>query len=224
MRTTRWGGRWLVGVLAAALSAVLVTACSQPVREQANRAAPTSDYRGDVLGVPEILTGAISDMELGSGLGSATLGELQRTHPILLLYFGFTSCPDVCPTTMADIGNALRGLAPAAQREVQVVFVTSDPARDTAAVLSKWLAAFDADLPLPFIGLRGPVRDVDALGAAVGVPLAPPTTAPDGTVEVEHGTQVLAFVKGTARLAWLSDATSEDYRHDLALLSKQFVA
>ncbi|MCW2523560.1 MAG: electron transport protein SCO1/SenC [Frankiales bacterium] len=222
MLTTRCARSWLLAVLATALSAGLLTACSQPRQGKADQPALGSSYRGDVLGVPEVLTAAVGGIELSSGAGAVTLAELQRRQPVLLLYFGFTNCPDVCPTTVADIGIALRGLTPPEQRAVQAVFVTSDPVRDTAAVLAKWLSNFDAGLPRPFIGLRGPVADVDALGAALGVPLEPPTTAADGTIDVEHGTQVLAFVNGTARLAWLSDATPDVYRHDLALLTKPF--
>ena len=64
----------------------------------------------------------------------------------MLVYFGYTHCPDVCPTTMADLGTALRQLPAQIQQATQVVFVTSDPARDTAPVLRAWLANFDAGL------------------------------------------------------------------------------
>ena len=72
-----------------------------------------------------------------------------------LLFFGYTNCPDVCPTTMADVAVALRGLDPALAAEVQVVFVTTDPAFDTPEVLGEYLGRFDADLPTPFVGLTG---------------------------------------------------------------------
>ena len=68
---------------------------------------------------------------------------------------------------MADVAVALRGLDPALAEEVQVVFVTTDPAFDTPAVLGEYLARFDADLPTPFIGLTGD-QDDDRPGAAVG--------------------------------------------------------
>ena len=56
-----------------------------------------------------------------------------------LLFFGYTHCPDVCPTTMADIAVALRGMDPAVAAQVQVVFVTTGPARDSPAVLEAYL-------------------------------------------------------------------------------------
>jgi protein SCO1 len=89
-----------------------------------------------------------------------------------LLFFGYTRCPDVCPTTMADIAVALRGLDKALVEKLQVVFVTTDPAYDTPAVLGEYLGRFDADLPQHFIGLTGDQKAIDQAQLATGVPLA----------------------------------------------------
>lgn len=89
-----------------------------------------------------------------------------------LLFFGYTRCPDVCPTTMADIAVALRGLDKALVQQLQVVFVTTDPAYDTPAVLGEYLGRFDADLPRRFIGLTGDQTAIDQAQLATGVPLA----------------------------------------------------
>lgn len=69
---------------------------------------------------------------------------------IVALFFGYTHCPDVCPTTMADMANALKVMGKQSD-DVQVLFVTLDPARDTQEVLAKYVPAFDAR----FIGLYG---------------------------------------------------------------------
>jgi len=89
-----------------------------------------------------------------------------------LLFFGYTRCPDVCPTTMADIAVALRGLDKALVQQLQVVFVTTDPVYDTPAVLAEYLRRFDADLPQHFIGLTGDQAAIDQAQLATGVPLA----------------------------------------------------
>jgi protein SCO1/2 len=68
----------------------------------------------------------------------------------VVLFFGFTHCPDVCPTTLVDVSNALKTLGPDAGR-VQVLFVTVDPERDTPDALAKYVTAFDPR----FLGLRG---------------------------------------------------------------------
>jgi protein SCO1/2 len=60
----------------------------------------------------------------------------------LMVYFGYTFCPDICPTTLMEIGNALVGLGPRAER-VQALFITLDPRRDTQIVLADYMASFD---------------------------------------------------------------------------------
>lgn len=68
----------------------------------------------------------------------------------IILFFGYTHCPDVCPTTMTDLKNTMKLLGSKAD-EVQVLFITLDPARDTQAVLAQFVPSFDQR----FIGLRG---------------------------------------------------------------------
>ena len=68
----------------------------------------------------------------------------------VVLFFGYTQCPDVCPTTMAELQSVMRTLGPDADR-VQVLFVTLDPARDTPELLSQYVPAFDPR----FVGLFG---------------------------------------------------------------------
>ena len=89
-----------------------------------------------------------------------------------LLFFGYTNCPDICPTTMADVALALRDVDPALAAQVQVVFVTTDPATDTPQVLGEYLDRFDADLPTQFVGLTGEQEVVDRAQLSAGVPLA----------------------------------------------------
>jgi protein SCO1/2 len=89
-----------------------------------------------------------------------------------LLFFGYTRCPDVCPTTMADIAVALRSVDRALATQVRVVFVTTDPTNDTSPVLAEYLHRFDADLPQKFIGLTGTQAVIDSAQLSAGVPLA----------------------------------------------------
>ncbi len=149
---------------------------------------------------------------------TATLGSLQQGR-LMLLYFGYTHCPDVCPTTMADLGQALRQLPVQVQAHVQVVFVTSDPARDTPPVMKAWLDNFDPQLPLPFVGLTASLKQIDTVATSVGVPLSPPVTESNGTISVEHGAQTLAFVNDKASVLWLAGTTVPDYAHDILQLA-----
>jgi len=69
---------------------------------------------------------------------------------VVVMFFGYTQCPDVCPTTMAEMANVMQALGPQADK-VQVLFVTVDPARDTQAILAQYVPAFDKR----FLGLYG---------------------------------------------------------------------
>jgi protein SCO1 len=128
------------------------------------------------------------------------------------LFFGYTHCPDICPTTMADVAAALRGL-PAAQRDsVQVVFVTTDPKRDTPPVLAAWLANFDPDLRTKFVGLTGSQADVDAAQRGAGVQVA----EDQGQT---HSAQLLLYgTDDVCRVFYLVGSTVEDMQHDLPLV------
>jgi len=98
--------------------------------------------------------------------------EAETAGVPTLLFFGYTQCPDVCPTTMADIAVAMRGVDKALAAQTRVVFVSTDPAHDTPAVLAEFLHRFDADLPQKFIGLTGPQAAIDAAQLSAGVPQA----------------------------------------------------
>ncbi|TCG09735.1 cytochrome c oxidase assembly protein [Paraburkholderia steynii] len=69
---------------------------------------------------------------------------------VVVMFFGYTHCPDVCPTTMAELSQALQQLGPEDAKRVQVLFVTVDPERDTPELLSQYVPAFNPT----FVGLR----------------------------------------------------------------------
>lgn len=141
--------------------------------------------------------------------GRATAGKPT------LLYFGYTHCPDVCPTTMADIGQALRTVPSDIQRRTQVVFVTTDVKRDTGPVLAAWLAHFDTELPNRFVGLTGTQGQIDAAQAAARVQLA----EDEGQ---QHSAEVLLYGSDDyARVQYLQSTNEADQiRHDLPLVAK----
>jgi protein SCO1/2 len=129
-----------------------------------------------------------------------------------LLFFGYTNCPDVCPATMADVALALRGLDPAVAEQVQVVFVTTDPAFDTAEVLGEYLGRFDADLPTSFVGLTGSQDLIDQAQLSAGVPLA----EEDGRL---HSSLLLLYGgNDEADVAFDAGNTAKDIAADLELV------
>jgi protein SCO1/2 len=131
-----------------------------------------------------------------------------------LLFFGYTHCPDVCPTAMADTAAALRGTPQPLRGQVQVVFVTTDPARDTGAVLAAWLRNFDPDLPRKFVGLTGTVAQVEAAQAAAKVQVATENGQTHSAEQLLYGTD------DYARVAFVAGSSPDDLRHDLPLVAK----
>jgi protein SCO1/2 len=126
-----------------------------------------------------------------------------------LLFFGYTNCPDVCPTTMADVAVALRGLDPALVESMQVVFVTTDPTTDTPEVLGEYLDRFDADLATSFVGLTGDQGTIDQAQLSAGVPLA----EDEGRL---HSTMLLLYgADDEARVAFDAENTADDIAADL---------
>lgn len=214
----------VLSALAGVLALVgLLTACSSSGGDgspiQTPSSAPATGIRGAQPGQPIVLDPMARAAVFRSSLGgTTTLAKLQQGH-LMLLYFGYTSCPDVCPTTMADLRLALAQLPAFTRAHTQVVFVTSDPAYDTTSRMKAWLANFDNPAPqLPFVGLTASNGQIDAVAKSVGVPLSPPVVEKDGTISVEHGAQTLAFVGGKASVLWLAGTAPADYAHDIGLL------
>jgi protein SCO1/2 len=202
-------------------SAVVLAGCagSSDAAVRSPSSASASGWRGDRLASPVVLSARDRTVPFDSSEGgTTTLGRLQHGR-LMLLYFGYTNCPDVCPTTMADLGQALRQLPVQVRSHTQVVFVTSDPARDTPAVLKAWLANFYSGLLHPFIGLSADIARVDAVAKSVGVPLSPPVKHSDGSITVQHGAQTMAFIDGKTTLLWLAGTSPADYAHDITRLA-----
>ncbi|MFJ7064276.1 SCO family protein [Streptomyces sp. NPDC101115] len=146
------------------------------------------------------------------------LRERTKGKPTLL-YFGYTHCPDVCPLTMSNIAIARKQLPKADQDKLQVVFVTTDPERDTAAELGRWLPA--AGDPT-FTGLTGDFSAIQAGARSIGIGIDPPKKEKDGTVVSMHGAQVIAFSPTTDQgyVLYGEDTTADDYAKDLPKIIK----
>jgi protein SCO1/2 len=130
-----------------------------------------------------------------------------------LLFFGYANCPDVCPTTMADVALALRSAPADVAARTQVVFVTTDPARDTAEFLGTYLARFDEGLPNRFVGLTGTRAEVEAAQEAAGVPLA----EGEGTM---HATSLYLFGNDDlARVVFSAGDTAQEITQDLNVIA-----
>jgi protein SCO1/2 len=138
--------------------------------------------------------------------------------PVTLVFFGYTNCPDVCPTVMADLASALTKLDKSVRDQVQMLFITTDPARDTGPVIRKYLDRFDPS----FVGLTGQLASIKSIAGAVGVPVEGMKRLPSGGYEVGHGAQVLGFGKDDkATVIWLDNAAIGDLAHDFGKLVEE---
>ncbi|MFD5627559.1 MULTISPECIES: SCO family protein [unclassified Streptomyces] len=135
-----------------------------------------------------------------------------------LIYFGYTHCPDVCPLTMNNLAVAKKALPKAEQDKLRVVFVTTDPGRDTPAALGKWLKGIDSD----FVGLTGDFATIQAGARTLGISIEPTSKDKNGKLVSVHGTQVIAFSPKTdgGYVLYGEDATVDDYIKDLPKLIK----
>ena len=140
----------------------------------------------------------------------------HAAEKVTLLYLGYTHCPDVCPTHMAQIARALAEVGPETASQVLVVFVTTDPERDTPTALREWLDLFDSS----FVGLTGSQEQIDEIHASLNANPAEKTPLDDGDYAVEHSAYVYAFTpeRQDARLVYPSDTSWEDYAADLRTL------
>jgi protein SCO1/2 len=142
-------------------------------------------------------------------------GELKLSRyrgKVVVLAFGFTSCPEICPTTLAVLAQARKKLSVSAD-EVHVVFVTVDPERDDAARMRKYLASFDPT----FVGGTGTAEQLAAVRQAYGV-VAEKMPVAGGYTVAHSSFTYLIDRDGSLRALMPYGHTADDYVHDVKLL------
>ena len=134
----------------------------------------------------------------------------------VLLYFGYTFCPDICPTTLSELSNVQRELDDAGEK-IQVLMITVDPERDTPEKLEQYVTHFHPD----FVGLSGTKEEIDAAGEGFGI-----------FYEKEEGTEATGYLvnhtarvfvvdpQGNYQLSFAYGTPVEDIVHDLRLLMR----
>ncbi|MGH7499019.1 MAG: SCO family protein [Gemmatimonadales bacterium] len=201
-------GTWTTrALLTAAIPLALVSGCAE--RGQLS----PGGYAGAELTGPR----PKPEFVLTSMRGGSFDFRRQTDGYVTLLFFGYTHCPDVCPVHMANIGAVLDRLPFDVSSRVRVVFVTTDPSRDTPERLRTWLGGFSHD----FIGLTGTRDQVTQAQIAAGVLPAVPDTADSATGDygVGHAAQVLAYTPDNLeRVEYPSGTRQEDWAHDLPML------
>ena len=184
------------------LSLVVLSACaSEPPRE-------LSGYIREPG--PAVDQVALPDLSRG--------GEdfVMRANPgeLLVVYFGFTNCPDVCPTTLADLRSALRRMDPADSQRVSLAVVTVDPARDAETLTGYAQTFVDGAHALATFDPAVLRAAAEPFGVSYAV-----TTNEEGQVEVAHSTQMFVVDdQGLLILTWPFGIPAEDLALDLTQL------
>lgn len=152
----------------------------------------------------------------------------KETKPLTLVFFGYTNCPDVCSQEMADITSALVRIPKDQRKDVDVVFVTTDPKRDTVPVLARYLGAFDRG----FVGVTSTYADLQALAtktfhvsfakAGPGGQGTPDSDNPGRTgYLVEHNDETFAVQDGQVTAFWNRDVTPQQLAQDISSLLEE---
>jgi protein SCO1/2 len=184
---------WLLGTVAAAAAA--------------DTGALKAGVLSPVMAAPEIKL---------RGTDGKALNLASHRGKVVLLAFGFSSCGEVCPITLATLAGARRKLG-AAAADVQVVYVTVDPERDDAARMKKYLANFDPT----FIGGVGTRAEIDAAQKSYGISSTKQVYA-DGNYTIGHSSSIYMIDRaGGLRAVMPYGHTADDFVHDLKILLRQ---
>lgn len=194
--------RW---VLASAVGGLLgLTACD---RLPFSPATTQASFRGiDITGAPYARTLNLTDQH-GQ---PRSLADFQGQ--VVMLFFGFVQCPDVCPTALARASEVMQQLGDDAER-VQLLFVTVDPERDTPEVLQAYMAAFDPS----FLALTGSLDEIRAAADEFKVFFRQVPTGSSYTVDHTAMTYLIDQ-RGQPRVVLRHNQGADDYIHDVRLL------
>ena len=134
---------------------------------------------------------------------------------LTLVFFGYTHCPDICGIVMSTIASAVSQLDDDLRDRVDVVLVTTDPARDDAAVLRSYLDRYNPD----FEGLTGDLDDIVEAGTSLKVYIEEGERLPSGGYEVIHGDHVVGLdAEGLGQIVWTKDVSASQMSSDMEIL------
>lgn len=171
--------------------------------------AKTGDLFGNIVDPPFVVAGT----ELTDSEGEPySLAETEKR--LTLVFFGYTHCPDICGIVMSNLAAAMTRLDERDRDEVEVVFVTTDPERDTGKALRRYLDHVDKN----FIGLTGEIEDIAGVARSVAVGMGDPL--PTGGYDVDtHTTQVTGIdTAGEAPIYWNQDTSPQQFANDIHIL------
>lgn len=153
-----------------------------------------------------------------TGTSGETVTASELDGQIRLLFFGFTSCPDVCPTTLQKLSQAIKAMPPELQSQTQTLFVSVDPQRDTPERLASYVDFFDKRI----VGLTGNEPELRELAKRYRTTFGYDEPDADGNYAVSHSSAVYVFDRnGKARLLLRPDLSTDEIRQDLIALARE---
>ncbi len=154
--------------------------------------------------------------ELSNAQGESVT-EADYAAQINLLFFGFTNCPDICPTTLAQLAAAVRNLPESIRDQVHILFVSVDPQRDEGGRLAEYAGAFGEQV----VGLTGTQDQLQALTRRYRVTYGYDEADANGYYNVSHSSAVFAFdADGQVRLLIRDDLTPAQIAEDMQRLQQ----
>lgn len=138
----------------------------------------------------------------------------DTAYPVTLVFFGFTHCRDECPLILNELADVYRRLPAPVREQTQVLFITTDPGRDTPEVMRSYVRRFDTR----FVGLTGRLEDLLAAAESMGVAVSGMEPLPGGGYDVGHSLQVIGFRDNDAPVIWTEDTPAADITADVVEL------
>jgi protein SCO1/2 len=176
----------------------------------------SSEKAVDLAGTPADGAFTIAKDALTTDEGKPYSLATDTTEPLTLVFFGYTHCPDICPTVLASMASGLAKLTSAQRKQVQVLFITSDPDRDTGPVLRDYLRRFDPS----FLGLTGPLPTIAKVGKSIGIFVDEGEELSGGGYDPNsHGSYVIGINdKHEALIVWGGDTAPSEFAQDIRFL------
>ena len=192
--------RLLAGVLLPV--ALLLAACGGGDGEQ---------LTGAVLDQPYV----VPDTPLTDTDGAAYSLSADTDKRLTLVFFGYTHCPDICQVVMSSLASAMTRLSETDRDDVDVVFVTTDPARDDEQAVRAYLDRFDPS----FIGLTGQLGTITDVGADLAIAVEKGERLPSGGYEVTHSTPVVGIdADDRVPIVWTQGTSAAEFAADVHTL------
>lgn len=191
-------------VLTAALLGLL-TACG----------GATGTAAAEFTGTPLDPPFEVSSTPLVGTDGTAYSLTEDTDKDLTLVFFGYTNCPDICGQVMSTLAGTLTRFDDSQRARLDVVFVTTDPARDDEAAVADYVGAFDPTI----IGVTGDLDDIIEVALSMAVAVEAGEELPSGGYEVTHGTRILAVDEADdTTMMWDQDVSQAQLARDVTQL------